>query len=147
VEGLPPSGRRRVPARIWWAIAGAVALVPLVAAGAYGVSWAYAPCAISVGESAITIERRWASPVEIALPEILGFERLDPRTFRPRRIAGVAAPGFSYGRFRSDGLGDFRLHAWNRCGLVLLETRSGRVIVTPDDPERFLEELRGRLGG
>jgi hypothetical protein len=50
-----------------------------------------------------------------------------------------------YGRFASSALGPFRLYAWRQGPYVLLETDAGRVVLTPDDPERFVSELRSRL--
>jgi hypothetical protein len=50
-----------------------------------------------------------------------------------------------YGRFGSRELGPFRLYAWRYGPYVLLETDEGRVLITPDDPERFVVEVRERL--
>jgi hypothetical protein len=50
-----------------------------------------------------------------------------------------------YGRFASRELGPFRLYAWRFGPYVLLETDQGRVVLTPDEPERFVATIRERL--
>lgn len=47
------------------------------------------------------------------------------------------------GGFDSHRLGEFDLYASRLDHSVLVETEDGRVIVTPDDPEDFLQALEG----
>ena len=52
----------------------------------------------------------------------------------------------AFGRFRSSTLGDFQLYAWGRGPWVLLETDGGPVVLTPEEPARFLAEVRAGMG-
>jgi hypothetical protein len=59
---------------------------------------------------------------------------------------GTSLPGgVAYGRFSSSALGTFQVYAWRGGPLVKLETADGPVVLTPDDPEAFLADVRARL--
>ena len=82
----------------------------------------------------------------LPLPEIRSAEVLAPQSGRRWwRTNGTAMGAVRYGRFASRELGPFRLYAWRYGPYVLLETAAGRVVLTPDDPERFVAELRAKL--
>ncbi len=139
--------RHPIPRRVWVGIAAIVALVPALVAAIFGASWAFAPRDVRVGAGAVVIERHWVGPIEIPLEEVRSASPLPPGAFRGIcRVAGTAGFGhIAYGRFRSDMLGSFRMYAWRPGPYVLLHTASGPIVVTPDDPDRFLHEVRGRL--
>jgi Bacterial PH domain len=50
-----------------------------------------------------------------------------------------------YGSFFRTRLGRFTMYARRARGGVVLETQSGTVVVTPDEPARFVEELEQRV--
>jgi hypothetical protein len=136
------------PRAFWWPLAAAAALVPLLVGGALARVWALAPRSASVTGDAVRIERRWASPRDIPLASVRTVERLAPPSCgRWWKVNGTAgAFGVAYGTFRSKALGRFQLYAWRPDNCVLLETSEGRVVLTPDDPERFAAEVRARIG-
>jgi hypothetical protein len=95
----------------------------------------------------ITIARRWAAPVEVPVTSVRSVEVVGrDRVGRITRVAGFALrAGHAWGRFRSPGLGDFRLYSWSRGSWVLLETDEGKVVVTPEDSGRFVAEVRAAM--
>jgi hypothetical protein len=141
---LAPAGP--LPRRTWLLLAAVAAGVPLALAAVFGLSWAYGPRSAELTGSAIVIERNWAGPVELPLAGVRAVRPLGRADFAGwRRTSGVALGSLAYGRFRSDALGPFRLYAWRRGPLLLLETDEGKVVLSPDDPQRFLDEVRERL--
>ncbi|HEX9049945.1 MAG TPA: PH domain-containing protein [Anaeromyxobacter sp.] len=134
-------GRRAVPRGVKVAVGAAVAAVPVLVAAVLFLTTAWAPVGAHVEGSVIEIERRHALPVEIPLARVHGVEVLaTPGGFR--RIAGFQGPGISYGRFASEDLGEFQLYDWGGPAYVLLQTDGGPVLLTPDDPDRFVAAVR-----
>jgi hypothetical protein len=64
---------------------------------------------------------------------------------RLRRVSGTYAGDVRYGHFRSRELGDVQLYAWRPGPYVLLETSRGRVVLTPDDRDAFVEAVQAAL--
>jgi hypothetical protein len=127
-------------------IAALVALVPAAIGGILLASMAWSPVGAFVSPDAVVVQRRWVGSLELPLAEIGSARALPPEAMRgARRTAGVALPGVAYGRFRSDALGDFQLYAWRRGPAVLLETAGGKVVLTPEEPERFAAEVGARV--
>jgi len=147
--GAGPLLRRPIPARrVALAVGlGAAALLLLVGA-LFAWLWALAPVAAQVAGEAVRVERRLAPAVEVPLAEVQAAEVLASQYGRRWwRTGGTAMGQVRYGRFASRELGPFRLWAWRYGPYVLLETDQGRVVLTPDDPERFVSEVRERIGG
>src|SRR6056297_1519012 len=49
-----------------------------------------------------------------------------------------------YGMFKNRVLGDYKAYATHRKKTVVITIKSGKkIVVTPSDPERFVEELKG----
>lgn len=127
-------------------LAALVALVPLGIGAVVLGSMAWAPVGARLEADAVVVERRWAGAVELPLAGTTSARVLPAEELRGlRRTAGVALPGVAYGRFESDALGPFQLYAWRRGPLVLLETSTGKVALTPEEPGRFVAEVSARL--
>ncbi|MEM0964156.1 MAG: PH domain-containing protein, partial [Bacteroidota bacterium] len=62
------------------------------------------------------------------------------------RVFGAGGPFALLGRFRSAAVGPFRAYATDRQRAVVLRWRSRTVVVTPDEPEAFAEEVREAAG-
>jgi len=144
-----PLSRTALPARAWGGAATALALVAIGVGGILLASHAFAPARVRVEREEIRIERNAAPPVIVPLAEVTGVRRLGRgEAGRVSRVSGYA--GFrrcvAYGRFRSTTLGDFRLYAWHCGAWVLLETREGRIVLTPDEPDAFVAEVGRGLG-
>jgi hypothetical protein len=137
-----------LPRRFWVRIVALLAAVPAIAAAIVVGSFAWAPDGVTVDAEAVRIHRLWAGPVEIPLAGV--------RDARPvtrdlvagmRKVAGFTGPGgYAFGKFRSPGLGEFRLYVWNRGRWVVLDTDAGRVVLSTGD-ERFLEQVRAGMAG
>lgn len=139
--------RRPVPRWRRAAIVAAIAIPPGMVPALFYPTWAASPVAISVRGGAVHIDRQHAKSIELPLAgfrrvELLGRDRLRGA----EREAGSAYGEVEYGTYRSDELGRFELYAFRDSGYVLLEDGTGgRVVVTPDDPARFVEDARARL--
>lgn len=131
----------------WKLVLAAFAAVPLLIGVILGVAWGQAPCAALVEADAIRIDHRWGDPARIPLAGVRSAEPLPEELSRGwRRVHGVGGVGgASYGRFRSDRLGSFTLHAWRSGPYVVLATDGGTVVLTPDDPAAFVAEVKARL--
>jgi hypothetical protein len=143
---VPPEGphaRHPIPAGTWLRLAAlAVGLPAFVVAIVIG-SFGWAPEGATVDHGRLTIARRWVEPVEIP---IAGIQRVEivpgGGAGRIHKVSGFVDPrGRAWGRFRSDALGEFQLYMWRRGPWVLLETDGGRIVVSPEDPERFVGEV------
>jgi hypothetical protein len=140
--GVDQPGRgRRV------AVAVALGLAALAVGGIFVAITGFTPVGVRITEAAIVVERRWFADVEIPLSGVRGAEALPPGSRRGwRRTMGTSLPGgVAYGRFSSSALGTFQVYAWRGGPLVKLETTDGPVVLTPDDPEAFLADVRARL--
>lgn len=129
------------------AVAMIVALAGLLVAGIVAAVLGFAPVAARVDGEAVVVERRWFGAVAIPLAEVRQAELLAPALRRGWiRTAGTSLPGgVAYGSFSSRDLGDFRLYAWRPGPLVRLDTTGGPVVLSPDEPEAFVAEVRARL--
>lgn len=103
-----------------------------------------APHAFTVGEHGVTVERR-AGPVILPLASIRDASPLAPGTAL-RRVAAVHGLFGYVGEYEAAGLGRVRLHATRDAGRVLLRTDGGLVVLTPDDPDAFVADIRRRIG-
>jgi hypothetical protein len=135
------------PRRPWLLPVGLATAVGLGLAAVMAASWAWAPRSVAVAGGEVVIERCWAGPERIPLSTVTEVRPLGREDFRGwRRVSGVALFGqASYGRYRSDALGRFQLYAWRRGPHVLLVTTPGKVVVTPDDWQAFVAEVRAGL--
>lgn len=88
----------------------------------------------------------WGRPLTIPYDAILSVRRVEGRP-KLRRIVGTALPGLHEGSFTLAGVGAVRLYAGRIDDhLVIVEAdRFGRLGLTPDDPDRFVAELRRRM--
>jgi hypothetical protein len=123
------------------------ALVCTATAAPLVVAWALAPRGFLVNHGQLVVERP-LSPVRIARDEIKEARCLDASEVQRLGIPGALRTlGTSglfghYGRFRSGGLGNFRMYATRSDGLVLIDTTQGPIVLTPDDPDRLCASLR-----
>ena len=147
VPAQGPHARHPLSRGVWMRLAALLA-IPLVVVGAIVlVSAAWAPRGVTVDRWSIQIQRRWVEPLEIPISSVRAVEVLGrDRVGQVRKVTSFSdGTGAVWGRYRSDRLGEFQLYAWRRGPWVLVETDQERVVVTPDDPERFVTEVRAGL--
>jgi Bacterial PH domain len=144
-DALPPV--RPLPRRVKVGLAALLAVLPLVFVVTFALAWAWSPVAARVDADAIRIERRLAPEAVIPLADVRSVEPMAPEYARRLwRVSGASASGGArYGHFRSRELGDVQLYAWHPGAYVLLETGSGRVVLTPDDRDAFVAAVRTAL--
>ncbi len=119
---------------------GAFALAVLAAVAIGG--WALAPRGYVVEGGTLRIERR-LRPLAVPLSRATAYGRVaELWATGSARIGGSSGFFGHYGSFWNRGLGSFRLYATRTHDLVLLDFPDDRVLVSPDQPERFLEEVR-----
>jgi len=120
----------------WGLLLGPV-LVALVIPGV----WVLAPRGYTIEGGELTVDRPLL-PVRIPLATIREARLVDRKQAGAFvKVAGAAGLFGHYGRFYSRALGSFRLYATRRDHLVVIDTDSGRFVVTPATPDRFLEAL------
>ncbi len=124
---------------------GAFALVVLAAVAIFG--WALAPTGYVVEGGTLRIERR-LRPISVPLARATAVARIaELWALGAARMGGSAGFFGHYGSFWNRGLGSFRLYATRTHDLVLLEFPDDRLVLSPDPPERFLDDVRAAAPG
>ena len=120
---------------------GAAALVALVIA----ISWQMRPARYEVSDEAVRIVRAWPFK-SIAIPkaEIKDVRpvKLTAKTLRTCGVGGLFGSG---GWFWNRELGRFFVAITNGRKLVLI-ANGGKFVISPDDPDRFVQELKSEAG-
>jgi hypothetical protein len=90
--------------------------------------------------------RRLGWSTRIALGDLVGAE-VDPEAMK-RSLKLIGNDGLLgiYGTFRNKRLGRYRAFATDRARAVVLRFPTRTLVVTPDDPRRFLDVLETDLG-
>ncbi len=127
------------PASVFYATA-AVLVIAIV------LAYRFAPVGYQVDDSGVTI-RRLAGAKHLSLGNLRAARLLEPGelaqvTWRWPAVGGLF--GF-YGWFETPALGRHRWYAARDEGLVLVQTAQGPVVLSPDEPERFVREVNQRL--
>jgi hypothetical protein len=118
-----------------------------VLAGVALAGWALAPKGYEVAGGTLRVLRR-LRPVTVPLAGVTAVGRLaELRAGGAVRIGGSAGFFGHYGHFWSRGLGAYRMYATRTHDLVLLDLPDDRLVLSPDAPERFLEEVRAAAPG
>jgi hypothetical protein len=124
----------------------AVVFPTVIAATVLIAAWAMAPTSIAVRGDAVVIARRGGGATELPIARMRAARALVPEELRGLDALSRGSPGtVRYGVYESDRLGRFRLYALRDGAFVLLDGEDGRVVVTPDDPDRCLGAIRSRL--
>jgi len=121
--------------RRMWVMALALAAAAAFLTG----SWGYAPKGYTVDGGVITIQRPFGG---------VTIEKADVKSVRPFEEAdgvGMIRTGGNggmfgfYGNFKSDRLGSHKWYVTDKARMVVIETRDGAVVVSPDNPAKFVE--------
>ncbi len=117
--------------------------IPVLLGAIYFISFAFRPVKYEVTAHGLIIHRP-VSDVKIAGSKIKSVEIIEKeKTSWAIRVFGVGGLFGYYGKFANRQLGSMTWYATRRDKIVLLSTIDGRkIILTPDDPERFSGELR-----
>ena len=119
-----------------------------VAAAVWGV-WLYCPPRrYALDATNLRIVRMMRGDLKIPYHHIRSARRRHPHTIWRHTIRCGANGGvFGYvGWFTNSGLGDFHAYATRRDRAVSIELKKGDpVVVSPDEPKRFVRALRERI--
>lgn len=112
------------------------------------LTWAFSPTGYVLDGDAVRIERRARAPLEIPLASIRAAGPLpDGAVLKALRLGGSGGLFGWYGRHWTRTLGELRIHATRRTGLVQLDTAAARWVLTPEPADRFLEAVLARAKG
>jgi hypothetical protein len=103
-------------------------------AGALLVAWAMSPRGVEVDTAELRVVRRAWPALRVPLSSVASASPVDRLGRGVLRLFGAGGFFGSYGLFRSDALGRFRLYA-THSGQAVLVRRTGRlpIVLTPDD--------------
>ena len=110
------------------------------------LSYLYSPRSYALTPQSLIV-RRPVKDVEIPIGSIRDVEK----TAAWFGAAWKTLPGGNsglfgiYGTFYNDELGRFRMYATRARDAVIVHTDAEKIVLTPDDRDRFVEELRGRI--
>ncbi|NNG16960.1 MAG: hypothetical protein HKM89_10810 [Gemmatimonadales bacterium] len=124
----------------------ALILVIAVCGAITAVAYLYTPTGVALTDKAVRIERP-IGPVEIEYVTIRTV-RVSNEWFGTslKRPPGGNSGFFGiWGSFRSRALGSYTMYGTKARGAVVIATADGTIVVTPDDGERFGEELGRRV--
>lgn len=103
---------------------------------------AFVPLGYEVTDEAVVI-RRSIRPLRILLSQVAEVRRVELTGVV--RVFGVGGFFGYWGRFTSTQLGAFRAYFTQRGNLLCLFLKDGdRVVLSPDDPDGMIAEIRGR---
>jgi len=114
--------------------------------GIIAVAYAYTPRAFRLGDDALVVARL-AGDVTVPLRDIRTVQSVPSPLAGSVRVAGNGGLFGFWGRYRSEALnGNFTFYGTRATGGVALTTSDGTVVITPDDPDRFVIDIERRLG-
>jgi len=105
---------------------------------------AFAPRQYQITCDSILVKRLFAKDVKIPLSEVYSIEPVSYKyVFKKSiRIMGSGGGFGIYGDFTSPSLNDFKAYMTRRDKLVLIRTTTKPFVLTPDDPEGFIEAVQ-----
>jgi hypothetical protein len=117
--------------------------VPALAFAIVLATWAFAPRAYEIDGHRLIVHRNIGSrEYDLrGLLEVRADEGVMP-LFGAMRVAGVGGMFGYYGKYYSRTLGTFTAFVTDRRRAVALKLRQGTVVVSPDDPKLFADEVR-----
>lgn len=120
----------------------AVWLRAVVAVGFLVGSWGFAPSGYIVDGQTLTVKRPLGDEV-IQRAEITAARMLEEADSEGMSRTGGNGGLFGYyGKFKSDRLGEHNWYVTDTARRVVVETRDGAVVVSPDDPAKFIAAVK-----
>lgn len=106
------------------------------------ISWGYRTNSYKIEHNEIVIERPFGNK-RIPMKSVTETQKIDARDLRYSiRTFGNGGLFGNYGKFFNKKFGNMTWYATNLNNAVLLKTDAGKkIIVTPDDHEKFLQEI------
>jgi len=117
-----------------------IILYPSILAG----SWVFSPQKYLVSGHRIKIVRP-VSSITIQIAEITEVEEKDINVFKTIRVLGNGGLFAFTGTFYNKADGKFWMYAKNK-NYVMLHTNDKKYVLSPDEKEQFIIDLRNKLG-
>ena len=130
----------------YWSMRSVFAAAAILCLSIPLLSYLYSPRSYALTSQSLIV-RRPLSDVEIPFGSIRDVEK----TAAWFGAAWKTLPGGNsglfgiYGTFRNDDLGRFRMYATRASNAVIVHTDAETIVLTPDERDRFIEELRSRI--
>jgi hypothetical protein len=101
-----------------------------------GSAWGFAPRRFEVDDGRLRVRRRGFGGKEFGLEG--QAKRVEPSRLLGIRLLGSGGAFGWYGLFWNRSLGRYRAYVTDRSRIVEVGTDQGMVVLSPDDPDRFL---------
>ncbi|RZJ68630.1 MAG: hypothetical protein EOO50_00170 [Flavobacterium sp.] len=133
---LVPEGHENTGAKVYPTV-----IMLGVLAGAY----LFSPRAFSIDEKGITVHRFWAD-VEIPFGKILSAKKIEKVSNKGliRTLGNGGLFGY-YGDFHNSEFGSMEWYLKRRRNIILIETATSKILISPDDVEDFLKNLPSNI--
>ncbi len=119
---------------VGWSVATIVVLLGGVVV--IGSVWGFAPSRFEVGDGRLRVRRRAFGAKEFGLEG--PAKRVEPSSLVGIRLLGSGGAFGWYGLFWRRDLGRYRAYVTDRSRIVEVGTDQGVVMLSPDNPDRFL---------
>ncbi len=111
----------------------------------YILSYSFSPKNYSITDENLIVNRLFSNK-EIKLSSIQKVQELNNDELKwSLRTFGVGGLFGYFGKFWVSKLGSMIWYATKRNNAVLIETGSKKIIVTPDEQEKFVNELKSKI--
>ena len=111
--------------------------------GILGGTWAYSPQKYITSEHEVKIVRP-VSPITIQIAQVTEVEEKDINVFKTIRVLGNGGLFAFTGTFYNKADGKFWMYTKNT-NYVMLHTKDKKYVLSPDDKEQFIIELKNKL--
>jgi hypothetical protein len=110
------------------------------------VAYAYTPRSFELDDTALVVSRL-AGNVTVQLRDVAEVRSVPNPLSGSMRIGGNGGLFGFWGRYHSAALGgNFTMYGTRASGGVALVGKDQTIVVTPDDPDRFIVDVQRRLG-
>ena len=119
--------------------------IAILLAVVYFITYSFRPIEYEITDHEIIVHRLIGN-VKILREQIVTAELIEKKKISwALRVFGVGGLFGYYGKFTNTQLGMMTWYATRRDKLILVKTNSAKkIILTPDEPEKFVEELNNK---
>ncbi len=117
-------------------------LAPVILIGLITAMYYLKPIAVTIGNNAITIDRKWY-PVTIDFSDIKSIRIVEKEEMKGviRTFGNGGLFGYT-GSYYNKKMGSMRWYCTQRCNFIMIETSGNKIIITPDSPMDFMNDIK-----